>query len=126
MQRTRIVQQNEIIHSQARKTSKEDKKKEPEAIEATVRSWMRLPSKPYCREGLALREAAAEMGIDQRLLSGFINNMYRMNFNAWINMLRIEEVKRLISQRPEMTLARYSCPYWFYGLFCHVKGIQEV
>lgn len=21
---------------------------------------------------------------------------------------------------------RYSCPYWFYGLFCHVKGIQEV
>ena len=44
------------------------------------------------------------MGIDQRLLSGFINNMYRMNFNAWINMLRIEEVKRLISKRPEMTL----------------------
>lgn len=95
---------NETIHSHARKTSKEEKKKEPEAIEATVRSWMRLPSKPYCREGLALREAAAEMGIDQRLLSGFINNMYRMNFNAWINMLRIEEVKRLISKRPEMTL----------------------
>ena len=85
-------------------TNKEDKKNEPEAIEATVRSWMRLPSKPYCREGLALRETAAEMGIDQRLLSGFINSMYRMNFNAWINMLRIDEAKRLISQRPEMTL----------------------
>lgn len=95
---------NETTYSHARRTNKEDKKNEPEAIEATVRSWMRLPSKPYCREGLALREAAAEMGIDQRLLSGFINSMYRMNFNAWINMLRIDEVKRLISQRPEMTL----------------------
>lgn len=65
-------------------------------IEDLIHAWAERPEKPYLAEGLTLAKAADEIGISSRFLSGFLNDIYEMNFNAWINNLRIEEVKRLI------------------------------
>ena len=65
-------------------------------IEDLIHSWAERPEKPYLAEGLTLSKTAEEIGISPRFLSGFLNDIYEMNFNAWINSLRIEEVKRLI------------------------------
>ena len=66
------------------------------SIEALIHAWAVRPEKPYLAEGLTLAKVADEIGISPRSLSGFLNDIYEMNFNAWINNLRIEEVKRLI------------------------------
>lgn len=65
-------------------------------IEDLIHAWAERPEKPYLAEGLTLAKAADEIGISPRFLSGFLNDIYEMNFNAWINSLRVEEVKRLI------------------------------
>ena len=65
-------------------------------IEDLIHAWAERPEKPYLAEGLTLSKTADEIGISPRFLSGFLNDIYEMNFNAWINSLRIEEVKRLI------------------------------
>ena len=65
-------------------------------IEDLIHAWAERPEKPYLAEGLTLAKAADEIGISSRFLSGFLNDIYEMNFNAWINSLRVEEVKRLI------------------------------
>ena len=65
-------------------------------IEDLIHAWAIRPEKPYLAEGLTLAKVADEIGINPRSLSGFLNDIYEMNFNAWINNLRIEEVKRLI------------------------------
>lgn len=66
------------------------------SIEDLIHAWAVRPEKPYLAEGLTLAKVADEIGISPRFLSGFLNDIYEMNFNAWINNLRIEEVKRLI------------------------------
>lgn len=68
-------------------------------IEDLIHAWAERPEKPYLAEGLTLAKTADEIGIRPRSLSGFLNDIYEMNFNAWINSLRIEEVKRLIDAR---------------------------
>lgn len=74
------------------------------SMDAVIQEWIDLPSKPYLRESITLAVAARQMNIHPRLLSSFINNIYHMNFNSWINSLRIDEVKRLINANPQQTL----------------------
>ncbi len=74
------------------------------SMDAVIQEWIDLPSKPYLRESITLAVAARQMNINPRLLSSFINNIYHMNFNSWINSLRIDEVKRLINVNPQQTL----------------------
>ena len=51
---------------------------------------------------------AKALGINRTYLSNFINDTYAMNFNNWLNGLRIEEAKkRMLTDRrlPMSTLA---------------------
>jgi transcriptional regulator GlxA family with amidase domain len=41
-------------------------------------------------------------------LSEFLNKYYKVNFCTWINTLRVEEVKRLLVERPNLSLADIS------------------
>ena len=37
-----------------------------------------------------------------RVLSSYINSVKMMNFNTWINGLRVEEIKRLLNEDPDI------------------------
>lgn len=73
-------------------------------MDEIVREWSRRSDKPYTKYGLTLSDAAAQMGVNPRLLSAFVNDILDMNFNTWINKLRIDEVKRLMSEQPKLTM----------------------
>ena len=62
-------------------------------VEDIVRVWSGRDDKPYLKDGITLGSAAAQMGISPRFLSSYINDIYEVNFNTWINMLRIDFVK---------------------------------
>lgn len=74
-------------------------------MEELVRQWTEKPGKPYMAEGITLADTAREMGIHARLLSHFINDVYGVNFNTWINRLRIREVCRILDTDSHTTMA---------------------
>ena len=69
-----------------------------------ISGWSADPGKPYLREGITLAVAAESMKLSPRLLSDYLNNILKMNFNTWINSLRIEEVKTILKSDPGVTL----------------------
>lgn len=75
------------------------------SLEAAIYKWCRKPSKPYCQEGMTVRKAASQMGISERLLSSYINKVCNINFNTWLNRMRLEEVKRLIKEQPDLKMS---------------------
>ncbi len=73
-------------------------------IEEALRTWTTREDKPFMNEGVTLVNTAESMQVHPRLLSGYLNSVYRVNFNTWINQLRVEELKRLLVEQPDRTL----------------------
>lgn len=74
-------------------------------VEELVSFWVNLTPPPYLGENLTLAKVASQIGVSQRLLSDYLNNTLNLNFNAWINTLRIGEVKKiLLNEKPASLL----------------------
>ena len=67
-----------------------------------------LTQKYYLKPEVNIEEMARYLKIGRTSLSRFINNEEGLNFNAWINLLRIEESKLLISKYPDYSLIEIS------------------
>ncbi len=67
-----------------------------------VEKWIK--EKKYCREGINIKDVAAEMGTNQSYLSQYINNHLNTSFQQWLNTLRIEEGKTLLVQNKNMSI----------------------
>jgi AraC-like DNA-binding protein len=63
-----------------------------------------ISEKYYLKEGITLEEIAGLLKIGRTTLSKLINSEEKINFNSWINQLRIEEAKILFLERPECTI----------------------
>ena len=78
------------------------------SIEDIIVEWSQREDKPYVQESLTLLDVAEDTKLSPRLLSEFLNKYYKVNFCTWINTLRIEEVKRLLLEQPNLSLAEIS------------------
>lgn len=67
-----------------------------------------LESKYYLKAGVNIEDMAHYLKTGRTTLSTFINNEEGMNFNAWINSLRIEEAKDLLVKFPDYNLVDIS------------------
>lgn len=74
-------------------------------IELKVEDWSKSNRKRFLQEGLTINDVADEMSVSPRLLSDYLNNIYKLNFNSWINSLRITEVKSILLDEPKESLA---------------------
>lgn len=86
----------------------EAEKEEPlraEMVESAMKRWLNSKDKPYLKEGLALPDVADQMGISGLQLSYYLNHYLGVNFNSWINRLRIGEAKRLMEANPQMQIS---------------------
>lgn len=61
-----------------------------------IAAWERRKDKPFCKEGLTLVVLAKDLGVSRQTLSAYINTHKGVNFNLWINTLRLEESKRML------------------------------
>lgn len=64
-----------------------------------------LKNKYYCQSGVNIEDLAKKLNIGRTTLSNLINREESMNFNSWINRLRIEDSKKLLIDNPEFTIA---------------------
>lgn len=86
----------------------EEEKEEPlraEMVESAMERWLNSKDKPYLKEGLALSDVAYQMKISGLQLSYYLNHYLGVNFNSWINRLRIGEAKRLMEANPQMQIS---------------------
>jgi len=66
-------------------------------------------SNRYYREpGVTIEDIANKINIGRTTLSNIINREEGVNFNTWINRLRIEDAKQLLLDNPDFTLAGIS------------------
>ena len=54
----------------------------------------------YCRQRLNIQEVATEMGIARELLSAWLSRRH-IDYAGWLNSLRIEKAKELLTANPE-------------------------
>lgn len=67
-----------------------------------------IADKYYLTLGVNIEDMAQYLKIGRTTLSTFINNEEGMNFNVWINSLRVEEAKSLLANYPQYSLAQIS------------------
>ncbi len=73
-------------------------------ISEVVEKWEQSEEKPYLSEGLTLAIVADELGTTTRILSAYIHKFRHVNFNTWINQMRVTEIKRLLLSDPTLTM----------------------
>ena len=88
-------------------------------------SWIDLKekiitNKYYLRSGVSMDELAVYLKIGRTKLSGLINKNECLNFNTWINTLRVEEAKNQLLENPDYNLQQIAeeVGYSEYSNFC--------
>ena len=88
----------ERLHSTA---VEEEKEEEPDpvnaAYRATLDAWLEK-EKPYLNPDFQLTDLRQVLPMNRSYLSRFINSAYGRSFYQWVNDLRIEQAKRLMTE----------------------------
>lgn len=71
-------------------------------LDPTVEKW--IQKKGYLKANTNIKDVAAEMGTNQNYLSRYINSVLGMTFSVWLNTLRIEESKKLLTGPVKMSI----------------------
>lgn len=105
----KVIEENRQQHVQhqsnrAQKSTTTAKTESKTTIAVRLLEWQQADERHYLQEGITLNEVARKIAVSPRALSEHINNEMHMNFNTWINTLRIEEVKRTIAANPETAM----------------------
>lgn len=64
-----------------------------------------ISAKHYLHAGVTIQGLSKSIGVNRTYLSNYINETYHMNFNTWMNRLRIDEAKRRIVESTTGSLA---------------------
>lgn len=84
---------------------KEDHESNPAnaAYRATLDAWLET-DKPYLNPDFQLMDLRQVLPLNRTYLSQFINAEYGCSFFQWVNRMRIDEAKRLMTEHPELKL----------------------
>ena len=98
----------ERLHSTAvEEEEKEETNPAYAAYRATLEAWL-AKEKPYLNPDFQLMDLRQVLPLNRTYLSQLINAQYGCSFYQWVNDLRIEEAKRLMTEQPEMTIEEVS------------------
>ena len=71
-------------------------------IAPMVEKW--VENKQYCQPDLNIKEVAMQMGTNQNYLSSYLNKHLNTTFQIWLNTLRIEESKLILTSGEKMSI----------------------
>lgn len=97
-----IRKKNFDLEKEPKQEKKEKVRDLSEKMRPIVDKWVN--EKKFCREGLNIKDVAMEMGTNHNYLSQYINNDLDMTFQIWLNTLRIEESKILLTSKEKMSI----------------------
>jgi AraC-like DNA-binding protein len=67
-----------------------------------VEEW--VSDKSYCEADLNIKDVAMAMGTNHNYLSQYLNNNLGMTFQVWLNTLRIEEAKQILTNGEKISI----------------------
>lgn len=82
--------------------------------------------KRFCRPDLTIKDVAADMGTNHNYLSKYINNILGVTFQVWLNTLRIEESKSLMSKEPKVSIEEIGQRVGFAQLYNFSRWFKQV
>lgn len=88
--------------------------KKNEVIKDRLAEWIK--QKGFLTSRITIIQLSKIIGVNRTYLSNHINTNYGLNFNLWLNRLRIEEAKELIKQSPERNLSEIAQQIGFTDL----------
>ena len=77
------------------------------AYKATLEAWFEK-DKPYLNPDFQLTDLRQVLPMNRTYLSQFINTEYGCTFFQWVNSLRVEEAKRMMTEQPDLTMKEVS------------------
>lgn len=90
-----IRQQNINALSRQAESKKEKSKDLQDKIGPLVEEW--INAEKFCRTDLTIKDVAMEIGTNHNYLSQYLNNILGTTFQVWLNTLRIEKSKILLT-----------------------------
>ena len=84
-----------LTKTEEEKSNNEKSKELSSKIGPMVEKW--VENKLFCQPDLNIKEVAMQMGTNQNYLSSYLNKHLNTNFQLWLNTLRIEESKVILS-----------------------------
>lgn len=69
-----------------------------------ISAWESSSDRPYLRSGLTLPEVANDIHVDPSSLAAYLNEVCKMDFNNWIDILRVDYAMKRIEENPEFSL----------------------
>ena len=72
-------------------------------LEQKLACW--INEKGFIKGGITINELAMQLDTNRTYLSNYINSHKNMNFNNWLNFLRIEEAMLIMKNNPDISLS---------------------
>lgn len=73
-----------------------------EKLGPKVEKW--IEDKLFCQPELNIKDVAMQMGTNQSYLSAYLNKHHNMTFQVWLNTLRIEESKTILTSGEKISI----------------------
>ena len=103
----------------AKQDKPEEKKKKPSGIDEkigeSVNQW--ISEKKFCTSELNIKDVATDIGTNHSYLSQYLNNHIGMTFQVWLNTLRIEESKILLTNGEKQSIEQIGLAVGFSQLY---------
>ncbi len=90
-----IRSRNLNLDEEPKEEKKEKSKDLADKIGPKVEVW--VADKKFCKTELTIKDVAQEIGTNHNYLSQYLNNNLGVTFQVWLNTLRIEESKLLLT-----------------------------
>lgn len=91
-------------------------------IEQRLKDWEKDEERPYLSESLTITKVANDLEISNRQLSEYLNYTLGINFNTYINQLRVNYIKKMLTDSPGMTISELA----FHTGFTDASALTKV
>lgn len=91
-----------LTKKEEEKINSEKSKELSTKIGPMVEKW--IEDKMFCKPDLNIKGVAMQMGTNQNYLSSYLNKHLNTNFQVWLNRLRIEESKTILTNGKKISI----------------------
>lgn len=95
-----------------------------EKIGSKVEDW--IAAKKFCTPELNIKDVAKEMGTNHNYLSQYLNNHVEMTFQVWLNTLRIEESKTLLTDGNKRSIEEVGAMVGFSHIYNFSRWFKTI
>lgn len=92
-------------------------------IAQSIDEW--IERKGFTTGGITIADVARDTGTNRTYLSLFVNNRYHTSFREWVNRLRLDYAKEIMSVHPDMPMAEVAQKAGYLSMSYFTKTFKQ-